>query len=146
MVSKRFAAAVPFFLVAGSLAQKTSQSDTNAANNPLTPKITVNFHDQAAPYLYDLSPGSNAFLLRGLIPHKVGGAPQLFRFTMPAVVNSPNGTGRSVVGTADLNIFDLFPFVWKKAKMEMAVGPQFTFPTGSETLTGTGKYQRALPR
>ncbi|MEG9437773.1 hypothetical protein JAO29_16610 [Edaphobacter sp. HDX4] len=25
--------------------------------------------------------------------------------------------------------------------MEVAVGPQFTFPTGSETLTGTGKYQ-----
>jgi hypothetical protein len=138
----RLASGLPFLIVAGGvLAQKPSSTDVNSANNPLTPKITINFHDQAGPELYDLSPGSNAFLLRGLIPHKLGGIGQLFRFTMPAVVTSPDGQGGSVVGTGDLNIIDLFPFGLKKAKMEIAIGPQFTFPTASETLTGTGKYQ-----
>lgn len=139
--SKWIVVTLPFFTALSLLAQKASPADVNAANNPLTPMVTINLHNQAAPYLYDVSPGSNAFLLRGLIPHKLGGTPQLFRFTMPAAVSSPNGTGGSVVGVGDLNIFDLFPFLIKKAKTEVAVGPQFTFPTASETLTGTGKYQ-----
>jgi hypothetical protein len=132
------------FIPLTATCQKPTENDVNAANNPLTPKITVNLHDQGGLKLYDLSPGSNAFLLRGLIPHKLGGTGQLFRFTMPMEVNSPNGTGGSVVGVGDLNIIDLFPFLLKKAKMEMAVGPQFTFPTASERLTGTGKYQMGV--
>jgi hypothetical protein len=35
----------------GMLAQQPSSTDVNAANNPLTPEITVNFHDQWAPEL-----------------------------------------------------------------------------------------------
>jgi hypothetical protein len=54
-------------------AQQPSAEDVNAANNPLTPTITFNVHDLWAPELYDLDPGSNTFLLRGVIPHKLGG-------------------------------------------------------------------------
>jgi hypothetical protein len=50
------------------LAQHASGEDVNAANNPLTPKITTNFHDQWAPELYDLDEVSNELLFRGLIP------------------------------------------------------------------------------
>jgi len=51
-------------------AQKASAEDVNKANNPLTPAITLNFQDQA----HDLDQWSNAFLLRGVVPHKLGGA------------------------------------------------------------------------
>jgi hypothetical protein len=125
-------------------AQKPSTTDVNDANNPLTPKITVNFQDQAAPQLYDIGQGSNAFLIRGVLPHKLGGRPQIFRFTMAMPVTSPDGKGGMATGTGDLNIFDIFPFGWKKAKMELGVGPQLTFPTASETVTGTGKWQAGL--
>lgn len=125
------------------LAQPPSSGDVNAANNPLTPKITVNFHDQAAPELYGLDQGSNAFLFRGVVPHKLGGVPQLFRYTLP-VVTAPDGQGGSVSGLGDLNLIELFPLLLKHARMELAVGPQFTLPTATDDLTGTGKWQAGL--
>ncbi len=103
--------------------------------------ITINFQDQAAPLLYGSDDGTNAFLFRGLIPHLLGGAPQLFRFTLP-VETVPTGGGANTTGLGDLNIFDLFPFRVKK--MEVAVGPQLTFPTATETATGAGKWQAGL--
>jgi hypothetical protein len=121
--------------------QQPSAPDVNAANNPLTPMITINFQDQAAPLLYGSDDGTNSFLFRGLIPHKLGGFPQLFRFTLP-VATVPDGAGNTATGLGDLNVFDLFPF--RAGKMEIAVGPQLTMPTATETATGTGKWQAGL--
>ena len=123
--------------------QKPSADDVNRANNPLTPAITVNFQNQAQPQLYDLDQGSNAFLLRGVVPYKIGGIPQLLRYTLP-VVSAPNGTGGTTTGVGDLNLFNIFPFLWKQKKMELGLGPQFTFPTATETATGTGKWQAGV--
>lgn len=140
------AAVITVTVLAGDLpasAQQPSSADTNAANNPLTPKITINFHDQVAPELYDLDQASNAFLFRGVVPHKLGGVPQLFRYTLP-VVTAPDGQGGSASGLGDLNLIELFPFVWKQARIELAVGPQFTLPTATNDATGSGKWQAGL--
>jgi Protein of unknown function (DUF1214) len=111
---------VLFIMLIAALAnaQKPSAADLNKANNPLTPAITVNFQDQAQPLLYDLDQGSNAFLLRGVVPHKLGGMHQLFRYTLP-VVTAPDGKGGTTTGLGDLNIFDVFPFLWKQKKDAM---------------------------
>ncbi len=130
-----------FSSVAG--AQKPSAEDVNKANNPLTPAITVNFQDQAQPVLYDLDGWSNAFLLRGVLPFKLEGVKQLLRYTLP-VASGPDGKGGTTTGLGDLNLFDVFPFPWKKEKMELGFGPQFTFPTATETATGTGKWQAGI--
>jgi hypothetical protein len=124
-------------------AQKPSSEDVNKANNPLTPAITVNFQDQAQPVLYDLDGWSNAFLIRGVLPFKVAGIHQLLRYTLP-VVSAPDGMGGTTTGLGDLNLFDVFPFAWKKKKMALGVGPQFTFPTATETETGAGKWQAGV--
>jgi len=87
-------AAAVLLLGRSAAAQHASAEDVNAANNPLTPKITINFHDQWAPELYDVGEGSNAFLFRGVVPHKLGGIAQLFRYTLP-VVTAPDATGGS---------------------------------------------------
>jgi hypothetical protein len=121
--------------------QQPSSTDVNAANSPLTPMITINFQDQAAPLLYSSGDGMNSFLFRGLIPNKLGGLPQLFRFTLP-VTTVPAGMGNRTTGLGDLNVYDLFPF--PVGKMELAAGPLFTFPTATETATGTGKWQAGL--
>lgn len=105
--------------------------------------ITVNLQDQGAPLLYGSDDGSNSFLFRGLIPHKLGGLGQLFRFTLP-LTTVPASSGNMTTGLGDLNVFDLLPFVVRKLKLEVAVGPQFTFPTATETATGTGKWQAGL--
>jgi hypothetical protein len=129
--------------VGTAAAQQPSAEDLNAANNPLTPKITINFHDQWGPTLYDLDQGSNAFLFRGLVPHAIGGRGQLLRYTLP-IVTAPDDAGGTSTGLGDLNIIDLFPFALKAARMELAVGPQITVPTATNNLAGTGKWQAGL--
>ena len=66
----------------------TSQ-DVNEANNPLTPKLTVNLQDQYISSYYGLDSESNAILLRGVLPHKLFDWPQIVRATVP-VVTSPD--------------------------------------------------------
>jgi hypothetical protein len=137
------AAVLATALPATGAAQKPSSTDVNKANNPLTPAITLNFQDQGEPRLYDIDQGSNAFLMRGVLPHKLGGLPQIVRYTLP-VVTAPNGNGGTATGLGDLNLFDLAIFPWKEARMALGFGPQFTFPTATETLTGTGKWQAGV--
>ena len=110
----------------------------NEANNPPTPKITINFHDQYAPKLYDSDEDTNALLLRGVIPHKLGGLPQIFRYTLP-VATVPRATGGNTTGLGDLNIIDLFLF--KEGHVEIGIGPQLTIPTANKDETGTDRWQ-----
>jgi hypothetical protein len=101
-------------LPAAASGQAPSSEAVNEANNPLTPKITINLHDQWAPKLYDSDDYTNQFLLRGLIPHRLGGAPQLLRFTMPALVTVPDGTGGTTTGTG----------LWQGGLAGVAIAPQ----------------------
>jgi hypothetical protein len=136
----RLAAGTTVFLtVCGSAFAQTApaSSEANEANNPLTPKITVNFHDQWAPQLYDSNDYTNAFLFRGVIPNAAFGTPQLFRYTLP-VATAPTRTG-TTTSIGDLNLIDLFPF--KVGHTEVAIGPQITAPTAGKDETGTGKWQ-----
>jgi len=134
------AAVLGLLLSYSATAQQASSEQANEANNPLTPKITINFQDQWAPELYDSSEDTNAFLFRGLIPHRLFGPGQLFRFTLP-VVTAPTANGNTT-GLGDLNLIDLFPF--KAGGVELGIGPQLTLPTASEDETGTGKWQAGL--
>ncbi len=110
---------------------------TNQANNPLTPKITINFQDQWGASLYGVDGGSNVFLFRGVIPNQLLGKTQLFRFTLP-VSTVPDVSGNTT-GLGDLNLIDVFPF--KRGHAEFGLGPQLTIPTATADETGTGKWQ-----
>lgn len=121
------------------MAQDTG-SRANEANNPLTPKITTNFHDQWAPSLYGTHDSTNAFLFRGVVPNATFDTPQLFRYTLP-VTTAPTTSG-STTSIGDLNLIDLFPF--KVGHTEIALGPQLTAPTAGKDATGTGKWQAGL--
>lgn len=120
-------------------AQSTDQ--VNAANNPLTPTITLNLQDQWAPRLYDTDDYTNSVLFRGVLPHALGGAPQMVRFTMP-VVTAPTRPEGTVTSSGDLNLFNLFLF--KHGNAQIGVGPQLTAPTAGNDSTGTGKWQAGL--
>ncbi len=131
--------AVAMLAAPGARAQ--SAEDVNAANNPLTPKLGVNFQDQYAPRLYDSDDWTNAFLLRSTVPHKLFGAAQLLRVTLP-VATAPDFTGGHSTGLGDFNLFDLF--LTKAGALQIGAGPQFTFPTASKDELGTGKWQAGL--
>ena len=69
-------------------AAQTAQ-DVNESNNPLTPKLGVNLQDAYVSSFYDLDSQANTILLRGVLPHKLFGWPQLLRATVP-IVTSPD--------------------------------------------------------
>lgn len=111
----------------------------NEANNPLTPKITINFQDYYVPSIHGLPDrDSNQFLFRGLIPWKLGDAPQLFRFTLP-VATAPTFPDGSRTGTGDLTLMNLWLLPGKAASF--AVGPILVAPTESDEVLGSGRWQ-----
>ena len=93
---RRLRAGIVFALMPGwgSMASAQEHEAVNAANNPLTPKVTINFHDYYVPELTDLPDRyANQFLFRGLIPMDLFGAPQLLRFTLPVATAPDFPTG-----------------------------------------------------
>lgn len=123
-----------------AVAAAQTAEDMNASNNPLTPNVGFSLQDQYVGRAYGLGDDdSNALLLRGTVPHRLLGLPQIVRVTMP-VVSTPDlpPSGRHT-GAGDLNLFDLFLF--KADHVQLGIGPQLTIPTASRDETGTGKWQ-----
>jgi hypothetical protein len=122
-----------------SIGLSQTSEEVNTANNPLTPAIGVNLQDQYTASRFGFKDSdSNTGLLRGVLPHKLFGFPQILRATVP-VVTSPDQPLGSKTGLGDINVFDVFLF--KAAGMEFGVGPQFTFPSAADDQLGTGKWQ-----
>ena len=120
---------------------QTSADAANEANNPLTPKITLNVQDQWAPRLYGSDDETNAVLLRGTTPHRLGGFPQILRLTLP-IATVPDAPESTTTGLGDLNLFNLF--LSKHGAFELGFGPQLTIPTAPHDATGTGKWQAGV--
>lgn len=125
---------------AGAAAQGPPSSEAvNEANSPLTPKVTINLQDYYVPAYYGLEDSdSNQLLLRGVLPHKLLGWPQILRATVP-IVTSPDEPLGSETGLGDINVIDLLLF--KAGPVEFGAGPQFTFPSATDDRLGTGKWQ-----
>ncbi len=120
-------------------AQGASHDDINAANNPLTPSITLNLQDYYVPSFKGLPDRqANQFLLRGLIPAKLFDVPQLIRFTLP-VANSPTFPYGSDTGLGDLTLIDLSLIPMKG--FAIGLGPLLVAPTASTKALGAGKWQ-----
>ncbi|EJL25611.1 hypothetical protein [Novosphingobium sp. AP12] len=118
-------------------------ADPNAANNPLTPKITVNFHEFYIPQLKGVPDrDANSFLFRGVIPHKTFGAGQLFRYTLP-IVTTPTFPGGSKTGVGDLTLIDLVAMPFSTKSSQFVVGPVLVLPTARDDL-GAGKWQAGV--
>jgi hypothetical protein len=115
-----------------------SSKEVNEANNPLTPKLTVDLQDQYISSYYGLESESNAILLRGVLPHKLFDWPQILRATVP-IVTSPDQPVDSTTGLGDINLFDVLLF--KARALELGVGPQLTIPSATDDRLGTRKWQ-----
>ena len=137
----RLLCAAAVALAVSGRASAQSAEDVNKSNNPLTPTIGFNLQDLWAPKLYDSDGHTNAFLLRGTLPHKLFGSPQILRATVP-FVTSPAPDGSNITGLGDFNLFDIFLF--KVGSVELGIGPQLTLPSASHDSGGAGKWQAGL--
>ena len=131
------------FAASGPAFPQAAKEDVNAANNPLQPTLGVNLQDQYVGSYYGLEDkDSNVGMLRGTLPHKLFGAPQILRVTAPVITTLDLPPQGRTTGGGDLNLFDLFLF--KAGGVEIGIGPQLTIPTASDDQTGSGKWQGGL--
>jgi hypothetical protein len=130
-------------LIATVEASGQTAEDMNAANNPLQPALGINLQNIYIDSYYGLEDtDSNNALLRGVLPHKLFGKPQLLRATLPIVTTTDlSATGRQT-DVGDLNLFDIV--LTKAGGWELGLGPQLTLPTAGRDETGTGKWQGGL--
>jgi len=126
--------------VAAPPAAITTADELNAANDPLTPKITLNLQDYFTPVL-NREPGrrSNEGLVRGVIPDDAFGLPQLVRVTLPIYTNPAFPSG-SASGLGDFSLYDLFVLPAIHG-VTLSVGPVLVAPTATSPDTGAGKWQ-----
>jgi hypothetical protein len=119
----------------------TGRRPIQQGQQPLTPSITVNFHDYYVPDIIAL-PGreANQYLQRGLLAYELFGMQQLFRYTLP-IATAPTFPSGSETGLGDLFLinFSLFPPL--PGKVEVALGPLLVAPTASADVLGQGKWQ-----
>jgi hypothetical protein len=126
-----------------AMAQHPSAEEMNAANNPLQPTIGFNLQNQYTGRYYGLGDeDGNAFLMRGTVPHRTFGMPQLMRLTLPVATTPDVPPVGGKTGLGDLNLFNVF--LAKSRGVEYGLGPQMTIPTATRDATGTGKWQAGL--
>ncbi len=141
----RRAAAVVALCLAPAVApaqDHPNNTGTNAANNPLTPKLTTSRQDYYVPSLYG-APGrtANQALLRGIMPADFGGLPQIYRATLPIVTNPTFPSGYDT-GLGDLSLQQAF--IFQAGHWMVGAGPMLVLPTASKESLGAGKWQAGV--
>jgi len=145
-------AAATVFLAASARGQETNglqgpdvatgssaANDTNAANNPVNPQLTIDLQNYVMP-----SPGGypgsvgDQGLFRVSVPMDLFGLHQFVRTILP--INTPVSTpGGPTAGVGDLTVYDLV--LSKVHGITIGVGPLIAAPTARSEAYGSGKWQ-----
>lgn len=118
-------------------------TSSNEANNPLTPKITLNLHDYYIPRFVESDDDANQLLLRGVLPHNIGGLPQLLRFTLP-IVTVPEADSGHTSGVGDLTLVNWFVLPPETLPFELGIGPVLVIPLSDREAISAEKWQTGV--
>lgn len=112
-----------------------SQSLEQAANDPTASLMSVQLQNLYVGDYHKLDDEhGNTVLLRVAIPHKLGGAKQIARATLPMITDSPSGKS----GVGDLVVFDMV--VTDKPWGRYGIGAVMLAPTASKDELGAEKW------
>lgn len=126
-------------VVCATGARAQSTGDSNSSNNPIEPKLTVEYWNYYATSLNQLNGDAENGLIRALIPYKIGGVQQLFHI-LPPIVTAPAATSGPRTGLGDTQIYNLVLFPRDK-KGAFAIGPLVAPPTNTSTNFGPSSVQ-----
>ena len=116
-----------------------AKNDTNGANNPVNPMLTIDLQNYfvPSPEGYSGRIGDQG-LLRVSVPIDEFGLHQFVRTILP--INTPVSTpGGSTAGVGDLTVYDLV--LSKVHGTTIGVGPLIAAPTARSEAYGSGKWQ-----
>jgi hypothetical protein len=130
-------------IVCAAEARADDNSDSNSANNPVEPKLTLEYWNYYAPSLHKRNGDAENGEGRTLIPFKVDGIQQVFHID-PQVVTAPAATSGPRTGFGDAQIYNLSlttQDIGLPQKVTFGVGPLVAVPTANSTNFGPNTLQ-----
>jgi hypothetical protein len=121
----------------------SDNASSNSANNPVEPRLTVEYWNYYAPSLNDLDGGSENGIARSLFPFKIDGIQQVMHVDPTVVTNPVARSGpRTGLGGIQLYNFTLEPFdLGLPEKVTFGLGPVFVTPTRTSRNFNSDKWQ-----
>ena len=122
-------------IVCAMEARADSNSDSNSSNNPVEPKLTLEYWNYYATSLNQLNGDAENGEGRVLIPFKVNGIQQVFHVD-PSIVTAPAATSgpRTGLGATQIYNFALTTQdVGLPEKVTFGIGPLVAVPTATST-------------
>jgi hypothetical protein len=124
---------------AAASSEESNSAAINAANNPTTPKLTIEAQDYWMPSLYGLGGHDGSLgLQRNLIPIKTFGVQNIFHVILPVVTN-PSPPGGPQTGIGGLQLYNLS--LAHLRGTTYGLGPLIVLPTESNSSSGPEKWQ-----
>jgi hypothetical protein len=134
------------YAVEARAADDSENASSNSANNPIEPKLTLEYWNYYATSLSDLNGTAENGLGRFLIPWKITGIQELTHI-VPPVVTNPTATSGPRTGLGDTQIYELTLgsfAVGLPQKVTLAFGPLVVIPTRTNSNFGTDKLQAGV--
>jgi hypothetical protein len=124
-------------------ARADDNSDSNSSNNPVEPKLTLEYWNYYALSLNQLNGGAENGEGRVLIPFTVNGIQQVFHID-PQVVTAPAATSGPRTGFGDAQIYNFTltkQDIGLPEKVTFGIGPLVAVPTANSTNFGPNTLQ-----
>jgi hypothetical protein len=130
-------------IVCAAEARADNASDSNSSNNPVEPKLTLEYWNYYALSLNKLNGDAENGEGRVLIPFKVYGIQQVFHID-PPIVTAPAATSGPRTGLGDTQIYNLSltkQDIGLPEKVTFGIGPLIAVPTNTSTNFGPNSLQ-----
>jgi hypothetical protein len=130
-------------IVCAAEARADDSSDSNSSNNPVEPKLTLEYWNYYALSLNQLNGGAENGEGRVLVPFTVNGIQQVFHID-PQVVTAPAATTGPRTGLGDAQIYNFTltkQNIGLPEKVTFGIGPLVAVPTANSTNFGPNTLQ-----
>jgi hypothetical protein len=121
----------------------SDSSANNSANNPVEPRLTIEYWNYYAASLNQLNGGAENAIARVLIPFTVDGIQQEMH-VIPSIVTAPGATSgpRTGLGATQIYNFTLTKLdIGLPEKVTFGIGPLIAVPTATSTNFGPNSLQ-----
>jgi hypothetical protein len=130
-------------IVCAAEARADSNGDSNSSNNPVEPKLTLEYWNYYALSLNKLNGDAENAEGRVLIPFKVNGIQQVFHVD-PPIVTAPAATSGPHTGLGDTQIYNFTltkQDIGLPEKVTFGIGPLIAVATNTSTNFGPNSLQ-----
>ena len=135
---------ISIIIASGSPGTASADNAAAQANNPLANMTAFNLQNYYIGGITESDKKANQFWLRYAEPFSVAETNWLLRASLQLNSFPDPGTGHTVTGLGDLNIFASYLFETENPAISFGIGPQLTARTASDETLGSEKWSAGL--